>query len=688
MKNFIDLTSQLDKTTQHPASEKSSEPLPNRPAIRFIAWQGGGARGAGYLGGIKQLQKTKGHSMSSVLPEVKVVAGASAGAITAFLVGLGFSADQLSEIIDDMNFMDFYDSDLNSSYLNTAWNLLQKGGVYEGKSFHDWAGMWLQLIVGDPDITFGEFQEKCSQDPALKEMIFKATKIDIKENEQGEWTFDAYHSPNVVIRDALRASMSFPGAFTPWVIRVKNENQNFKPIGTFADGGILNNYPIGVFSRPEYKDTHYRFSISTHSNTGKRVESNPLALGFSLSNLSGCHSDITPFTPRIRALKQKESQTNSTKPNSATSHNQQTGWSWTQMATTLFNGLIGNVSIEDVEFKNKAYSNTIQIFDENVGVLEFSADKQKLDKLIKGAKKTTKLWLQEKNNPSVPFDGKYTLLTKKELRLKADDPKKFYIQQIARHHLEMRQEKRIRGASEINCSDNRRYQFHNYHLKRLIKELDEKQMFTTKEKGQIQIDGYTLAKQMDKHVQDNEKAIKDQYALRQRLFNSQLLVKELAAHLSKDPELVLTICKGKMSRFVDLLELGGERNPLLPLIFSIPDACYLEKFLMTMQKAVDAKQKNSPEDTDVSMDKFLNKTLPFSSYFYCLQSTNKDPNACLKRLKVLETFKADPLKKDTFKNDALDYLRQSQFNYLVDSVGWKPPKVQEVNPLKRKRSKR
>src|SRR5690606_14845630 len=119
------------------------------------------------------------------------------------------------------------------------------------------------------------------------------TQYQAQNENAAEWTFSKESTPNVPIRDALRASMAFPGAFLPWPVRVKNPDGTFKVIGYFADGGILSNFPIEVFDSIEYSQRDY--PITTVRYGTKNYSVNPCSLGMSLAELGQLDESVTPI---------------------------------------------------------------------------------------------------------------------------------------------------------------------------------------------------------------------------------------------------------------------------------------------------------------------------------------------------------------------------------------------------------
>jgi len=137
------------------------------------------------------------------------------------------------------------------------------------------------------NLTFKELMDYNSRLPEGKKFKqFYVTAFNT-ETSQTE-VFSAEHTPNVVIADAVRASMSIPVFFTPVTIREKNSSgileERSKLNGTkrspvhYMDGGILDNYPLWIFD-----DIKYCFGedFKCDSNTKFSIQ-NPNTLGFRL----------------------------------------------------------------------------------------------------------------------------------------------------------------------------------------------------------------------------------------------------------------------------------------------------------------------------------------------------------------------------------------------------------------------
>jgi len=219
--------------------------------ISNLVFEGGGVRGIAYGGALEALAK------AALLPNIKRTAGTSAGAITACLVALKYSAVEISSIIAHMDLASFEDKE-------REFRRMKDFGLYEGEVFLEWLS---QLIanspVGDkPDLTFEELV-------SCDGMELKVYATDLFTRSLKEFSPTA--TPTVPIAEAVRASMSIPLYFDAWRFSNNNPDDHF-----YVDGGVLYNYPIGAFDDLE------------------NGMANTRTLGFQLDNLSG-QDTYTPF---------------------------------------------------------------------------------------------------------------------------------------------------------------------------------------------------------------------------------------------------------------------------------------------------------------------------------------------------------------------------------------------------------
>jgi NTE family protein len=201
-----------------------------------LVFEGGGVKGIGLCGALAALQQ-RGFTHKSV-------AGTSAGAITAALVGAGYSSAELDEILLKVPFKDFKDR---------AWedklpggrivSLLRDRGIYEGRFFQD----WIAELLGKKGITrFGQLIDEQAEDPKNRFRL-RVIASDVTHRRMLVLPNDADHlgiePEELEIAYAVRMSMSIPIFFEP----VVHKNPRTEEEHLIVDGGMLSNFPVWLF---------------------------------------------------------------------------------------------------------------------------------------------------------------------------------------------------------------------------------------------------------------------------------------------------------------------------------------------------------------------------------------------------------------------------------------------------------
>ncbi|MFO1258781.1 MAG: patatin-like phospholipase family protein [Gammaproteobacteria bacterium] len=189
-------------------------------------------------------------------------------------------------------------------------------------------------IVNFSEITFKQHHDLKETFPTLglKDLYLTGTLM-----ETGTLTVFSYEThPNMEVRDATRATMSFPGAFMPYEINGK----------VYADGGIANNYPMSIFDQDKYLPKGHYFNDAG---------ANPGSLGFLVDSQSEINerwgvNDRSVF-PKL------------TLP-------------------TFLKQLIGGLHNRADELHRRYHVNSIQIFDEKVPTMDLEITDDKKAKLI------------------------------------------------------------------------------------------------------------------------------------------------------------------------------------------------------------------------------------------------------------------------------------------------------------------
>jgi len=133
-------------------------------------------------------------------------------------------------------------------------------------------------------------------------MIFMGSMV---APESIKVVFSAIETPHIRIAGAVRASMSFAIAWEPFEVtygksisRVSKKIRDGVVHGRYADGGILNNFPIDELNTTT-ENPAYAKPIGEDA-LGARVQHNPSSYGFSLtSSLKEFDESKTPMTNRF-----------------------------------------------------------------------------------------------------------------------------------------------------------------------------------------------------------------------------------------------------------------------------------------------------------------------------------------------------------------------------------------------------
>jgi len=215
--------------------------------IKNLAFKGGGVLGIAYAGAIEALEEKK------VLEQIQHVAGTSAGAITAALISLKYTSADILKVVAATDFKAFED----------GWDPLRiasKYGLYKGEAFLT----WMRKCITDKGLpataTFADFAKA----GMLDLHVFAA---DLNERTLKE--FSAGTTPNTIVAEAVRASMSIPLFFEAWTFSNSIPDNHI-----YVDGGTIYNFPITTFD----------------SNDDL---ANPETLGFYLQNIHGTNPPST-----------------------------------------------------------------------------------------------------------------------------------------------------------------------------------------------------------------------------------------------------------------------------------------------------------------------------------------------------------------------------------------------------------
>ncbi|XP_062596014.1 uncharacterized protein LOC134257419 isoform X2 [Saccostrea cucullata] len=189
-----------------------------------LVFEGGGNKGLAYCGAVRALEELK------LMDQVKRFAGASAGAMTASLLAVGFNSKEIQGFLSQNMATMFLDAKFG--VLSLLPNLLSGYGWNPGNRIYNWFGEKMEQKMGNKDVTFGELYEKTG-----KELCVVVTNL----NHMTEEYCHVKTTPDMPIRLAVRMSMAIPGMFQATNYTYNGETN------TYVDGGVICNYPIHCY---------------------------------------------------------------------------------------------------------------------------------------------------------------------------------------------------------------------------------------------------------------------------------------------------------------------------------------------------------------------------------------------------------------------------------------------------------
>ncbi len=230
---------------------------------RFWYLRGGGAKGLAHLGALSAVEEA-GIQFAGV-------AGTSAGAIVAALVASGYRAKELYDpnsdkgLFQKKNFLDFLNQThllgleqlkaeltdrplgergwidrylLYRRYKSLIKAVVEHRGLFETDEFRKWLNEKIDRKTGVNETRFGDLRtDKSGQRP-------ETLKIIATDHENGRpKLFGTVETPDVVIADAVAASIAIPFFFRPRTVTDVS----------LIDGGVVSNFPAWVFDKERAK---------------------------------------------------------------------------------------------------------------------------------------------------------------------------------------------------------------------------------------------------------------------------------------------------------------------------------------------------------------------------------------------------------------------------------------------------
>lgn len=199
---------------------------------------GGGVKGLAFAGALRA-------SAEAGYDEWSKLAGTSAGAITAMALAVGYSATELTEVLESFDFASIADYGPLRE-LEIPANLALHKGVTKGVALH----RWLEQLLAEapkPATRFGELEPEklrvVGVDLAHSRMVVFPEDVALYVDDDGK----PLVPDEFPIADAVRISAGFPYFFPPMSLRDAATGKQ----GVLVDGGVASAFPIFLFDSPD-----------------------------------------------------------------------------------------------------------------------------------------------------------------------------------------------------------------------------------------------------------------------------------------------------------------------------------------------------------------------------------------------------------------------------------------------------
>lgn len=263
------------------ASEGCDEPLPAAvpaPAVHVenLVFEGGGVKGSAYAGALQVLDR------NGLLAPVRRVAGTSAGSIVALLVALGYTPDEVMQVVLDLDFNRFRDG----RALQDVERLFKQFGWYKG----DFAQCLFECLVerktGSRQTTFAQLEELIRTQPGKGFRTLHVFGTNVDAHRWVEFSARNPETRDLPLAQAVRVSMSIPYFFA---------SQRLNG-AVFVDGGALINYPIQAFDDVSPRTATLGLHLGTQPSTSS-VKGLLSFTGQMFHTLMDTQTDILCATP-------------------------------------------------------------------------------------------------------------------------------------------------------------------------------------------------------------------------------------------------------------------------------------------------------------------------------------------------------------------------------------------------------
>ena len=235
----------------------------------YLVFSGGGIKGISFAGVIEELHKLNIIYSETGEFKLKGIAGTSAGSIIASLLAVGYTPQELIDVMSNIDYEKIVDDKLG--YLRDTYNFLEDWGICPGNYAQDLLGDLINKKTGNPDYTI----EQLYNDKKIK-LVIVTTDANYSKSIYLYAGNPIKEYSNIPIRLAVRMSIGIPFVFEPY-----HYNDSY-----FVDGGVLDNYPLHVFDGEYPGDVKARLNlcIPNPKVLGVKLMTDDEQLNYDISN--------------------------------------------------------------------------------------------------------------------------------------------------------------------------------------------------------------------------------------------------------------------------------------------------------------------------------------------------------------------------------------------------------------------
>jgi NTE family protein len=213
-----------------PELDNKFESVKKNRDYEYLVFSGGSVKGITYCGCLDIIEQEGILYDKNDKLKIKGFAGTSVGSVVASLLAIGYTNQELKNIMMKLDTSLLYDE--KSGFIRDSLNFIEDYGVASGNFLYNFIGELIKKKTGDPDYTIDQLYN----DKGIT-LVAVGTDMNTKSSLYFYPNHKNKNCRDISIRKAIRISTSIPFIFKP----VTFDNN------LCVDGGILDYYPLHVF---------------------------------------------------------------------------------------------------------------------------------------------------------------------------------------------------------------------------------------------------------------------------------------------------------------------------------------------------------------------------------------------------------------------------------------------------------